>query len=372
MDMPTAHEADQTRSGQQIARVALAIGLTLLGFYLLEGFLRALVWAVILAIATWPLYLRVQQRFGGAQRHNSHNVLLPLLFTAAITLLFVVPLALAVVQLGHEARVVTALAVDVREHGMAAPDWLARLPVGAARATDWWNANLQDPADAQALLGRVDRAQVMLVSREFGAQLAHRAILFGFTLATLFFLFRDGPGLVAQVRVASRRLFGPQGETVGRQIIASVHGTVDGLVLVGLGVGAILGVGYWLAGAPHPVLLGAFTAVAAMIPLGGPIVLTVAALLVLTTGSTIAAMALFVAGMVVVFIADHAVRPALIGGATRLPFLWVLLGILGGVESFGLLGLFLGPAIMAALILLWRDWTAPGQDRPNLPPHGMP
>ena len=68
--------------------------------------------------------------------------------------------------------------------------------------------------------------------------------------------------------------------------------------------------------------------------------------------------AVFVAGTVVVFVADHFVRPVLIGGAARLPFLWVLLGILGGLESSGLLGLFLGPALMAALITLWREWTA--------------
>jgi predicted PurR-regulated permease PerM len=61
--------------------------------------------------------------------------------------------------------------------------------------------------------------------------------------------------------------------------------------------------------------------------------------------------------LVVVFVADHFVRPFLIGGAAQLPFLWVLLGILGGIETFGLLGLFLGPVVMAALISLWRDWT---------------
>ena len=353
MDMPTPHETERTQGGQQIARVALAIGLTALGLYVLEGFLRAIVWAVVLAIATWPLFLRTKQRFGVGR----HNVALPLLFTTAITLLFVVPLALVTVQLGHEARQVASLVVDVRAHGMAPPEWLARLPVGAARAMAWWDANLRTPEDAQALLGRVDRAQVMLFSRTFGAQLAHRGVLFGFTLATLFFLFRDGPDLIEQMRVASRRLFGPNGEALGRQIIASVHGTVDGLVLVGFGIGAVLGVGYWLAGAPHPVLLGALTAVAATIPLGSMVVLAVAALLVLATGSAVAAIALLAVGVVVIFVADHAIRPALIGGATRLPFLWVLLGILGGVESFGLLGLFVGPAIMAALILLWREWT---------------
>ncbi len=369
MDFPTPHQAERTQSGQQIARVTLGIGLTLLGMYVIEGFLAALVWAVILAIATWPLYQRTQRRFGSAK---GHNVLLPLLFTVAVALLFAVPLSFAIFQLSHEARLATAMVVDAREHGMAAPDWVARLPVGASWLTGWWDANLRDPADARALLGRVDRAQVTLFGREFGAQLVHRGVMFGFTVAALFFLFRDGQCLIDQTRVASRRLFGSQGEDLGRQIVASVHGTVDGLVLVGLGIGGILGVGYWLAGAPHPVLLGAFTAVAAMVPMGSAIVLGIASLLVLTTASTVAAIALFAGGMVVIFIADHAVRPALIGGATRLPFLWVLLGILGGVETFGLLGLFLGPAIMAALILLWREWTGSAHDVVDLTPHRIP
>ena len=139
---------------------------------------------------------------------------------------------------------------------------------------------------------------------------------------------------------------------------ASVHGTVDGLVLVGLGEGFLLGVVYYFAGVPHPVLLGAFTALAAMIPFGAPVAFGLAALLAAAQGGVTAAIVVAVAGLVVTFVADHFVRPVLIGGATRLPFLWVLLGILGGVESFGLLGLFLGPAVMAALVLLWREYTA--------------
>ncbi len=105
-------------------------------------------------------------------------------------------------------------------------------------------------------------------------------------------------------------------------------------------------------------LLGAFTALAAMIPFGAPVAFGLAALLAAAQGGVTAAIVVAVAGLVVTFVADHFVRPVLIGGATRLPFLWVLLGILGGVESFGLLGLFLGPAVMAALVLLWREYTA--------------
>jgi len=74
------------------------------------------------------------------------------------------------------------------------------------------------------------------------------------------------------------------------------------------------------------------------------------------SGKAIGGLVIVVAGAIVSFIADHFIRPALIGGATRLPFIWVLLGILGGVTAWGLLGLFIGPAIMAALMLLWREW----------------
>jgi predicted PurR-regulated permease PerM len=137
-----------------------------------------------------------------------------------------------------------------------------------------------------------------------------------------------------------------------------VHGTVDGLVLVGLGEGVILGIAYAVAGVPHPTLLGAATAIAAMIPFAAPVAFGLASVLLLAQGSVGWAAGIFALGAIVVFVADHFVRPVLIGGATRLPFLWVLLGIIGGVETWGLLGLFLGPALMAALVQLWRDWSA--------------
>ena len=346
----------QTQRGQGLARVALSLALIALGAYVLEGFLRALAWAAILAVATWPLYMRTQARIGAGR----HKVLLPLVFTLGATLLFVVPAVIVTVQAGHEARVLMRWIGDARSHGVPVPDWVPGLPLVGPQAQAWWTANLAQPEDAAALLGRVDRAEMLQATRRFGGQLARRGVLFTFTLVTLFFLYRDGHGLVERMRVASRSLVGPHGEAVGRQIIASIHGTVNGMVLVGLGVGTLLGIGYAVAGVPHPVLLGGLTAIAAIIPLAAPVVLAVASVLVLAAGSTAYAIGLFAFGMVVIFVADHAVRPALIGGSTKLPFLWVLLGILGGVETFGLLGLFLGPAVMAALILLWRDWTGDG------------
>jgi predicted PurR-regulated permease PerM len=138
---------------------------------------------------------------------------------------------------------------------------------------------------------------------------------------------------------------------------------VNGLVLVGLGEGVLLGLAYIIAGLPHPVSIAVLTGILAVIPFGAPVVFGAAALYLAAAGSTAAAAAVFGFGVAVVFVADHFVRPVLIGGAVRLPFLWVLLGILGGLETFGILGLFLGPAVMAALISLWREWTEPAPPR---------
>ena len=246
----------------------------------------------------------------------------------------------------------------MREQGLPEPEFVSKLPFGAQRVSDWWQANLASPGDASHLAAHVDRQKMVAIGRQAGVYLLHGLVLFGFMLLTLFFLLRDAGPFVSQLRRASRRAFGPGGERVGAQMIASVRGTVSGLVFVGLGEGVAIGIGYLVAGVPHPVLLGAVTAVAAMLPFCGGIPIVIAAGLLLAQGSTLAAVLILAYGFAVTFIADHFIRPVLIGGATRLPFLLVLLGILGGIETWGLLGLFLGPALMAASVLLWREWAA--------------
>ena len=343
----------QTSSQQQAARVALAVSLAALGIWTLREFLPALVWACIFGIAIWPLYRRTSERLP----RGRHNLLVPSLFTLAIALLFLLPLAFIAVQFAREAHGMLAWIDESRKTGIPPPEWLAHLPFGRQQATAWWSEYLGSPESAPAMLHRLGRGDLLSTTREFGAQLLHRIVLFGFTLLTLFFLLRDCELVAEQMRRASRRAFGPAGERVGAQMVASVHGTVDGLVLVGLGEGVLLGVAYAFAGVPHPTLLGALTALAAMIPFGAPLLFGIAALLLLGQGAMITAVAVFVFGMLVTFVADHFIRPALIGSATRLPFIWVLFGILGGLATWGLLGLFLGPAIMAALMLLWREWA---------------
>ena len=354
VNMPPGNAPRTT--GQRIARVLLGIVFIALGLFVLQSYLRALAWAAVLAVATWPLYVRIKRRLHPDGKAGGHNILLPGLFTVASTLVVLVPLVLIAYQAGHEARSVAGMIRDARQSGIKQPDALSHLPVFQAQVSGWWDNNLANPDGARAMLGRADQ-ELMTAGRSYGGRVLHSVVNFGFTMLALFFLYRDGGQLGPQLLGAASSLFGPRGERVARQMVASVHGTVDGLVLVGLGVGLILGIGYVVAGVPHAILFGMASAGAAMVPFAAWAVLAVTCLLVLANGSTTAAVLLAVFGTVVIFSSDHFVRPVLIGGATKLPFIWVLLGILGGVETFGLLGLFLGPAIMAALILLWREWV---------------
>ena len=242
---------------QHIAVGTLALGLVVLGLMTLQHFLAALAWAGIFAIALWPLYRRANARFG----HGHHHVLLPAIFTMGVALIFIVPLGLVGFQLAREAHAATDWLRNAQANGIPEPDALHKLPYGQAQIESWWQQNLASPGGARAVLERATHGQGGMQGRRIGEQVVRRLTQFLFTLLTLFFLFKEGHDLTQQMRRAATRAFGPGGERVGRQIIASVHGTVDGLVLVGLGEGVVLGIVYAIAGVPHPTVFGAVTAI---------------------------------------------------------------------------------------------------------------
>jgi len=345
---------EPSRSPQFLARVAIATALVAACLWVLWGFLDALIWATVFAIALWPSYNRLLRWLPkGAGRD-----LAPLLLTGAIVIVFITPIALLGTAIAKEVPFVIEFVRDARHDGIPVPDWIVQLPVIGPTVADWWRVNLGDAATADALFGRMHSEAMIESARGYGRQIAHRVVTFFFTLLTVFFLFREGGALTAQLRYLSDQLLGARGERIAIQVIAAVHGTVTGLVLVGLAEGLLLGVLYFAVGLPHWALLGALTGVAAIIPFAAPIVYGLAGLYLFSVGSTVGAIVIVVSGTVIVFVADHFVRPFLIGGAARLPFLWVLLGILGGLESMGFLGLFIGPALMAAAVALWREWTS--------------
>lgn len=337
------------------ALLVLAIGLVLLGLWIASGFLPALIWAVVLAIAVDPLFIRLRNR------HPAHGrFLLPLLVALAVALVVLVPLALAINRAALEAHDLLSWLEMAQTRGIPVPDWVSHLPVAQNQVTLWWQRHLATPEQATTEIDALRNSVWLTHSRMLGGIVLHRATIFVFTLLSLFFLLRDRDQVIAQVRKAGDRVLGPVGERIGLQTIRSVRGTIDGLVLVAIGEGAVMVPVYLLLGVPHPLLFAVVTAIAATIPFGAAFVFVIAGATLLAKGAIIGAGAVMAVGLVVVGIADHFVRPALIGGATRLPFLWVLIGILGGVESFGLLGLFVGPAVMAVLVMMWREFVQDG------------
>ena len=344
-------EAPVSNNWQDAARVLLPVALLAVGLYLLQNYLRALIWAVVLAVALWPLFDRTRRRAPSWLQGE----IMPLLFTALVGLVFVLPFVVLGIEAVRELHDIVDFGKQAEQSGIPVPPFVGKLPYASQQISDWWNANLAHAGWAKEAMARINTESNRELGRNFGVDAIHRVVLFGFALLALFFLLKDGEAVRHQCLVASDRLFGRRGERIATQMVASVHGTVNGLVLVGLGEGVLLGVVYFFTGVPHPILFGAVTAVAAMVPFAAAIAFCLAALVLLGVKGVVPAVIVVVAGFLVTFTADHFVRPKLIGGATKLPFIWVLLGILGGVETFRLLGLFVGPAIMAALMLVWRE-----------------
>ncbi len=347
--------APQSTSLQLVARIALAISVVAFAGWILHDFLPAFAWAGVLAIALWPAYRRLLRLL---PRHGV-GALGPMLATGVIAVVIIAPLVLLGVALARESHVVIGFIGEARQHGVAVPDWIEPLPVAGPTIAQWWRVNLGDPAAAEELIARVNLRTLSESAREYGGEIVHRLALLLCTLLTLFFLFRDGGALTLRLRDLSDRVIGLRGERIARHMIAAVHGTVNGLVLVGLAEGILLGIVYFAVGLPYPASVGAVTAVAAVIPFAAPVVYSLAALYLFAVGNTVGGIIVVSFGSVLLFVADHFIRPVLIGGAARVPFLLVLFGILGGLQTMGFIGLFVGPAVMAALVALWREWTEP-------------
>jgi predicted PurR-regulated permease PerM len=354
------HSVPMSPSQTRASLVAVA-ALFLAGIFTIREFLPALIWAVIIAIGIWPLFNRAATKW---PRHRKR--LLPATAVLLIFLTLIVPITLVAVPLANDAHAIGAWLDQARQSGIPAPPIFKSLPYGD-RLAMLWQQNLGQPGEISALTTRALQGGLLAQGRRIGAATLHRLVLAGLMLLSLFLLLREVEGVIEQAKVASRRAFGPAGENVGRQMLLSVHGTVNGLVLVGLAEGAILGVAYLILGVPQATLFGFVTALLAMVPYGATVAFAVAAVVLLAVNKIVAAVIVVVFGFVVTFIADHFARPILIGGATRLPFIWVLLGILGGLGAWGLLGLFVGPALLAALMLIWREWVG-AQEGPISPP----
>ncbi len=342
------------------ARLVGGFLLLALGAWILHSFLGLLVWAVVLALTTWPVYRRMAKFFASP----SHPTLAAVTLTLLIGAIILAPLVYGVGKLVNEAQSLGQLVQEAQSKGLPAPHWLETVPVAGHWAAEQWNAALGTPDAAMDTLRLLQTGSALAHSKELASQIVHRAFGLFITLVALFFLYRDGDNLGRQILAGNRKIFGDSGVRYAEHAVTAVRATVNGLVLLGLGEGLLLGMGYAVAGLSHPAMLGAVTGVFAMIPFAAKLVLAGCSLVLAGQGAVASGVGLFLGGIFIILVAENYVRPLLIGGSIKLPFLWTLLGIFGGLENFGLLGLFLGPTVMAIVISIWRDSQEEAKPKP--------
>lgn len=343
---------------RRITRQWVAGGLVLLAGWVAWDYLPALAWAVLIAVAVWPLHARLDAAWPG------HRALSAGVLTAAALLGVLLPVGLVVLEVGREAQTALRWLEQAQQSGIPAPDWLAGIPLLGRVAQGWWRGHLADAQHVQETFQGIDRTALAAWSQSLGGEVLHRGLLLLVTAMALYRLLRDGDRIAAHFGALVERMLGDPGDRLAEKLTSAVRGTVVGTIVVAAGEGVLIGAGYVWAGVPHALLFGVLTAACAMLPLGAWIAFSAAALTLLASGgSGVAAGAVFGWGAAVMLAGDNFVQPAMIGGATRLPFLWALIGILGGVGTLGLVGLFLGPVLMAAVQTVWEDWL----DR-DLPP----
>ena len=334
------------------SRVVLAVVLVALALWTAKDFLPALIWATILAISLWPLYIKFAARFPAGSSSLS-----AVIFTVIVAVILFTPMALAAYQIAQQGDVIVGWLKQAKEIGIDVPEWVARVPVAAESMQQWWRANLSDPKAASAWLQTFNADSATDLFRNFGGQLLHRLFMLLFSLLTLFVLLRNGRAVANRFLETCDRLFGEAGEGLFEKMVDATRGTVNGTVLVAVGEGLLIGVGYLIAGVPNAVFFTILTTAFAMLPFGAWLAFSAAAVILISGGgSGIAAACVFCWGAIVMLAGDHFVWPTLVGGAAQLPFLYAFVGIFGGLAAFGLMGLFLGPVIMAALLVVWREW----------------
>ena len=343
-------DAADGKRRQRAATLVLYAALVVLALWVIRSFIPAIVWALVIAILVWPLL----KRLSSPNQSHLRASAIALAMTAVIGLFIVLPIVGIFAQVLHETHHAMHWFSDVEQNGIALPQFVQQLPFGT-QLSAWWQTNLARPLEGSPAIAELRGSHVAAAGQHFGSLAVRGVLHFGFMLLTLFVVLRTGPQMSTHLIRSVRRAFGADGTHLAMRMAAAVRGTVTGLVVVGLGEGALIGVSYVLTGVPHAAELGLVTAIAAMVPFCAPIAFGIVALWLVAQGQVGGAIAVAATGSVVVFMAEHFVRPGLIGSTTRLPFLLVLFGILGGAETFGLVGLFIGPALMTVLTVLWAE-----------------
>ncbi len=323
------------------------------GIYFFYGFLVPVLAALVIGFASWPLFSRLKAHLGGSRTMAASVAII------LIVAFIVVPIVIAVSYTVGEVRDWIGWAVHVNTAGAPVPHWMVELPVIGEWIGEKWAQYIGTPGAIGDMLQVVSGDNLGNIYRAVlaaGGGAFHLLLTLLFMLIALFFVYRDGESFMRQIDLLGERILPNRWERISRVVPATINSTVTGMTLIAIGEGIVLGIAYWIAGVPSPVTFGVLTGIMALIPGGAPLSFTLVSIYLVASGSPVAGVALFVWGSVELFIVDKTLRPRLVGGPIKLPFLPTFFGLVGGVKTMGFLGLFIGPVLMALLVAIWREW----------------
>lgn len=350
--------ADIRRDLTRTTLAILCILLMIVGsLWVLRPFLGALVWATMIVVATWPLLKGLEQRCGGRRAPAVAAM------TLGMLLLLFIPLLLAIDTIVSHAGDVATLIRKLVEAGLPQPpDWVAGLPLVGGKLHSLW-AQLAD-AGSQALL---DRAEPY--AAESGRWLLSKMGSVGFMFIQFLLivilsavLYAGGEAAATEVMRFGRRLAGDQGENSVILAGQAIRGVALGVCVTALVQTVLGGIGLAIAGVPFAALLSAVMLMFCIAQIGPGLILFPAVAWVFWTGDTGWGIFLFLWSLVVTTM-DNFLRPMLIRKGADLPLLLIFAGVIGGLLGFGLVGIFVGPVVLAVTYTLLQAWVDGAPDK---------
>jgi predicted PurR-regulated permease PerM len=329
---------------------AAVIALGLLCLLVLRPFISAALWALILCFTTWPLFLRLEDLVGG---RRTLSAMIATLFLAAV---IVVPVAILGATLADNVSALISASQKLIHQGPPSPpEWVASIPVIGSHVADYWNYLDESSSVRLQELTRLLPAAKTIVLRG-GRALAEGIFQITLSLLITFFFYRDGHAAANQLHATFHRIAGERGDRLLDLAGATIRAVVYGILGTSLLQGVIAAVGFAIAGVPGSATLGFVTFLLSLVPGGPPIVAAPAAFWLYRQGFPGWAVFIMAWGLMVGAL-DNVVKPLLISRGGSTPMILVMLGVLGGALAFGVIGLFLGPTLVALGYSLFEQWS---------------
>jgi predicted PurR-regulated permease PerM len=321
-------------------------------FWILRPFFVSIVWATIVVVATWPALERLQKRL--ANRRG----LAVCLMAVALLLIVLVPMMFAVLIIAKNAEHITAQLRSFDPFSLAwPPEWLRRIPLAGKSMADRWTAfaALSSEERSARFTPYAQRALQWFVARAGSTGMTILQLLLTMIIAII--LYAKG-GIVRQGLLSfARRLAGRQGEEVTVLAAKAVRGVMLGVVVTALIQTTVSGIGLFVAGVPAAALLTAVTSILCLAQLGPVLVLVPSVVWLYGSGQAARGTVLLIFTVPAATI-DNLLRPFLIRKGADLPLLLIFAGVIGGLIAFGIVGLFVGPVILAVTYTLIKAWVS--------------